>query len=66
MLERERPWDWSSEEAEESPPEQLNYCLMRERNWGRGGAGAALALEGGVTNQWLLPQSDQSWASDQH
>lgn len=35
VLEREQPWGWSSEEPWESPPEQLNYCLTRERNWGR-------------------------------
>lgn len=58
MLEREQPWGWSSEHTEESPPEQLNYCLMRERNWGRGGAGAALAPE-----SWT---GDESWINDQH
>lgn len=50
VLEREQPWGWSSEETQESPPEQLNYCLMRERNWGTGGAGADLAPKGTVTN----------------
>lgn len=57
MLERERPWDSSFNEANESIAEQLNYCLMGKRNLLAGRSVAMLLGWRGGKEQLLHPRA---------